>query len=258
MLLEALYQHYHWDFRSYSPPLLQRRIGSLLQSSGLDTVTALQRRVLDDPAVADALLRKLSINVTEMFRNPEFYLDIRHRLLPTLAEQDHIKFWHAGAATGEEAYSMAIMLKESMLYARSTLFVTDFNRAVLEQARSGIYPLKVMQKYTQNYQLADGETSFSDYYHAHHDEVIFDRTLRDNMVFAQHDLTSGQPVSTVDVIFCRNVLIYFEEGLREQVIEMFVDALHSGGFICLGDAETLSHPEMVEFSSQHIYRKGGA
>ncbi|MBU2555903.1 MAG: protein-glutamate O-methyltransferase CheR [Bacteroidetes bacterium] len=244
LILEAIFQQYGYDFRNYSKAHVKRRLLSRLSTSGLKSISEMQHKVLHEPGFFDQLLRDLSINVTEMFRDPSFYLAIRKEIIPILKTYPFIKVWHAGCSTGEEVYSFAILLKEEGLYNRVQIYATDFNTNVLEIAKKGIYPINRIKEFTANYQQAGGKQSFSDYYMADYNSVIFDQSLKKNIVFAEHNLVTDSVFAEVNIIICRNVLIYFNRDLQDTVFNLFSDSLINGGFLCLGSKET------IQFSSK--------
>lgn len=244
LILEAIFQQYGYDFRNYSKAHVKRRLLSRLSTSRLKSISEMQHKVLHEPGFFDQLLRDLSINVTEMFRDPSFYLAIRKEIIPILKTYPFIKVWHAGCSTGEEVYSFAILLKEEGLYNRVQIYATDFNTNVLEIAKKGIYPINRIKEFTANYQQAGGKQSFSDYYMADYNSVIFDQSLKKNIVFAEHNLVTDSVFAEVNIIICRNVLIYFNRDLQDTVFNLFSDSLINGGFLCLGSKET------IQFSSK--------
>ena len=244
LILEAIFQQYGYDFRNYSKAHVKRRLLSRLSTSRLKSISEMQHKVLHEPGFFDQLLRDLSINVTEMFRDPSFYLAIRKEIIPILKTYPFIKVWHAGCSTGEEVYSFAILLKEEGLYNRVQIYATDFNTNVLEIAKKGIYPINRIKEFTANYQQAGGRQSFSDYYMADYNSVIFDQSLKKNIVFAEHNLVTDSVFAEVNIIICRNVLIYFNRDLQDTVFNLFSDSLINGGFLCLGSKET------IQFSSK--------
>ncbi len=239
LLLEAIYQMYGYDFRSYTKASIRRRIMHRLSLSHLPTITQMTDRVLHDRAFFASLLNDLTVNVTEMYRDPDFYLTFRREIVPMLKTYPFIKIWHAGCATGEEIYSMAILLHEEGLYERSMLYATDIDQSVLSQARKAIYPVDVMRQYSENYSQAGGRASLSDYYTARYDNVILDQKLKRNIVFADHDLATDQVFGEMNVIVCRNVLIYFDRTLQQKVFKLFHNSLDMGGILCLGSKESL-------------------
>ena len=239
LLLEGIYSRYGFDFRSYAFTSLKRRLWKRIQSEGLSSVSELQGRVLHQPEAMERLLLDLSINVTAMFRDPGFYAAFRERVVPTLRTYPFIRVWHAGCSTGEEVYSMAIMLAEEGLYDRSRIYATDINEVVLQRARAGIFPLEKMQEYTQNYLRAGGRRSFSEYYTALYDGARFDPGLARNVVFSQHNLVTDGSFAEFNVIVCRNVMIYFDRELQNRVHELFYGSLAPFGVLALGSKETL-------------------
>lgn len=260
LLFEALYRRYGYDFRHYATASATRRVMRRLAREKLDSVSMLQHRVLHDASIAESLLRDLSINVTEMFRDPEFYQAVREQVLPELQACDHVKCWHAGCATGEEIYSMAILLTEEGLYQKSQLYATDFNEIALETARKGIYPVSRMQLYSKNYLLAGCNHSLSDYYHAKYGHAVMDDQLRDRMVFANHNLATDAAFGDMQMVVCRNVLIYFDTELQNRVFQLFADSLNPGGYLCLGSHESLAFSVVADQydvlnEKQRIYRK---
>ena len=239
LLLEAIYRHYSFDFRQYAPASLKRRLWKRARAEGLDTLSALQDRVLHDPACMERLLLDLSVNVTAMFRDPPFYAAFREKVVPLLRTYPFIRIWNAGCSTGEEAYSMAILLAEEGLYERTRIYATDINETVLERARAGLFPIDQMRAYTENYIRAGGKRSFSEYYTAGYDSAAFSRSLTDNVVFAQHNLVSDHSFNEFNVIVCRNVMIYFSKGLQNQVHGLFHESLGVRGVLALGHKESI-------------------
>lgn len=240
LLFEALKRRYGYDFRDYSYQTARRRVRHRLAMSSLDNIGELQHIILHDRNAADELVTSLSINVTEMFRDPDFFMAVRKTILPCLTEQEYFKIWHAGCASGEEVYSMAILLKEAGLYDRARLYGTDFNDMILEKAKSGLIHMDRMQQNILNYQASGGNKDFADYYHARYEGVLINKTLKKNIVFSRHNLTCDASFGTFHMIVCRNVLIYFNQRLKEQVIKLFADSLSVGGYLCLGSHETLA------------------
>jgi chemotaxis protein methyltransferase CheR len=239
LLLEAVYRHYGFDFRSYAYSSLRRRLWKRILAEGLSTVSGLQDRVLHDSETLERLLDDLSVSVTAMFRDPTFYLAFRNHAVPLLRTYPFIRVWHAGCSTGEEVYSMAILLQEEGLYDRARIYATDMNETVLRRARAGIFPLERMQEYTENYIRAGGRRSFSEYYTAGYDGALFTPALLRNVVFAQHNLVTDRSFSEFNAILCRNVLIYFDKALQARVHRLFYDSLSTFGVLGLGSKETL-------------------
>ena len=245
LLMEAIYQKFGYDFRNYSKAHIKRRILYRLSASELKSVSEMQYKVLYEDGFIDILLKDLSINVTEMFRDPSFYKAIREEIIPIIKTYPFFKIWHAGCSTGEEVYSMAIILKEEGIYDRAQIYATDFNQLVLKKAKEGIYHIDKIKEYTSNYQEAGGINSFSDYYTAKYDSVILDKSLKKNIVFADHNLVSDSVFGEMNLIICRNVLIYFNSDLQNNVIKLFEKSLIPGGFLCLGSKENLKLSESV-------------
>jgi chemotaxis protein methyltransferase CheR len=239
LLLEAIYRRYGFDFREYAPASLRRRLWRRAHAEGIDTISALQDRVLHDSSCMERLLLDLSINVTTMFRDPTFYSAFRETVAPLLRTYPFTRIWIAGCSTGEEVYSLAIVLEEEGLLERTRLYATDINEAVLERARRGVFNLDKMQEYTQNYLQAGGTRAFSEYYLAEYEGVVFDRRLVENAVFAQHNLVSDRSFNEFHVIVCRNVMIYFDRSLQERVFRLFDESLIRFGVLALGHKETI-------------------
>jgi chemotaxis protein methyltransferase CheR len=260
LLLEGIYQQYGFDFRSYAYASIRRRLWKRIEEEGLSTISALQEQVLHEPPMMEKLLLDLSINVTSMFRDPTFYCVFREQVVPTLRTYPFIRIWHAGCATGEEVYSMAILLEEEGLYERSRIYATDINEVVLQKAKSGIFPLDRMQEYTENYIAAGGKRAFSDYYTAKYGGALFSPGLTKNVVFSQHNLVTDRSFSEFNVILCRNVLIYFDKTLQSRVVSLFYDSLAMFGILALGSKESLRFSPYEECYEQingpeKIYRK---
>jgi chemotaxis protein methyltransferase CheR len=239
LLLEAIFRRYGFDFREYAPASLKRRLWRRAYAEGVETISALQARVLHDPACMERLLLDLSINVTTMFRDPSFYAAFRQKVVPMLRTYPFTRIWMAGCSTGEEVYSLAIVLQEEELLDRTRIYATDINEAVIERARLGVFPLEKMQEYTQNYLAAGGTRAFSEYYLASYDGAVFDRSLVDTAVFAQHNLVSDRGFNEFQVIVCRNVMIYFDRSLQERVFALFHESLARLGVLALGHKETI-------------------
>ena len=260
LLLEAIYEKFGYDFRSYSKAHVKRRILYRLSASELKSVSEMQYKVLYEDGFIDILLKDLSINVTEMFRDPLFYKAIRDEIIPIIKTYPFFKIWHAGCSSGEEVYSMAIILKEEGIYDRAQIYATDFNQQVLKKAKEGIYHIDKIKEYTRNYQKAGGVNSFSDYYMAKYDSVILEKSLKKNIVFADHNLVSDSVFGEMNMIICRNVLIYFNSDLQNNVVKLFEESLMPGGFLCLGSKENLKLSESfsdfkVIDDKEKIYKK---
>jgi chemotaxis protein methyltransferase CheR len=260
LLLEAVFRRYGFDFREYAPASLKRRLWRRIHAERLTTVSALQERVLHEPAAMERLLLDLSINVTAMFRDPSFYAAFRAQIVPLLRTYPFTRIWHAGCSTGEEVYSIAMVLEEEGVYDTTRIYATDINEAVLEQARTGVFPLDKMQEYTQNYIRAGGQRAFSEYYVAAYDGAQFDRRLIRNVVFAQHNLVSDRSFNEFNVIVCRNVMIYFDRSLQDHVHRLFYESLPMFGVLALGHKESIAfspHADCYEEldAQEKLYRK---
>ncbi|HEY0592786.1 MAG TPA: protein-glutamate O-methyltransferase CheR [Thermoanaerobaculia bacterium] len=260
LLTEGVFRRYGYDFRDYSYPSLRRRVRKRMSGERLESISALLDKVLHDSGAMERLLLDLSINVTSMFRDPTFYQTVRTNVIPLLRTYPFIRIWHAGCSTGEEVYSMAIMLHEEGLYDRCRIYATDINEVVLEKARRGIFPLKAMQEYTSNYQRAGGASDFSTYYTANYDNAIFSPALRENMVFAQHNLVTDAVFNEFHLIVCRNVLIYFNTELQDRVLKLFCDSLLRFGVLALGRKETLRYTSVASCfetldAEERLYRR---
>src|SRR5918994_1667776 len=245
LLLEAVYRKYGFDFREYAPASLRRRVWRRIYAENLATISALQDKLLHDPACMERLLLDLSINVTAMYRDPSFYVAFREKVVPLLHTYPFTRLWVAGCSTGEEVYSLAILLQEEELYARTRIYATDINESVLERARAGVFPLDKMREYTQNYIKAGGKRAFSEYYLAKYDGAQFQRSLIENVVFAQHNLVSDRSFNEFNVIICRNVMIYFDRALQDRVHRLFHESLMTFGVLGLGHKESISFSPYV-------------
>jgi chemotaxis protein methyltransferase CheR len=260
LLTEGIYRHYGFDFRDYSMPSLKRRVWKRVYAEGLNTISGLQEKILHDPASMERLLLDLSINTTAMFRDPSFYLTFRRKVVPMLRTYPFVRIWHAGCSTGEEVYSMAILLQEEKLLERCRIYATDINEAVLQRAKDGIFPLNTMQENTSNYIAAGGMGTFSEYYTARYDYAIFRPALRENVVFAQHNLVTDSSFNHFNVIFCRNVLIYFNNALQERVQRLFLDSMEMFGILGLGKKETIRYSSVGDNydeidAEERLYRR---
>ncbi len=260
LFLEAIYLKYGYDFRNYSKASIKRRLEQRLLRSGLPNISSMQYKILHDKSFFETLFLDLSINVTEMFRDPLFYTAIRKSVLPILKTYPYIKIWHAGCSTGEEVYSMAILLKEEGLLDKALIYATDVNENVLKKAKEGIYPIDQIKEYTTNYQMSGGKASFADYYVAKYDAAIMDQSLKKNLVFSQHNLATDSVFGEMHMIICRNVLIYFNKELQNSVISLFNESLIRKGLLCLGSKESLRFSNYVNHFSelvteQKIYQK---
>ncbi|MGZ3690625.1 MAG: CheR family methyltransferase [Pseudobdellovibrio sp.] len=236
--LESIFNQYGYDFREYSPASMLRRIGNAQSVLGFKSIAELQEHVLKDPEIFNKFLTQLTVNVTEMFRDPHVFARIRELVIPVLRTYPSIRIWHAGCSTGEEVYSMAILLKEAGLYEKSFLYATDINSSVLDKAKAAIYPAEQIQLSTANYQKAGGVESFANYYTVKNDYLTIDESLKKNILFSPHNLAVDQVFSEVHVVFCRNVLIYFSKALQDRVLSLCHESLIHHGFLILGTKET--------------------
>jgi chemotaxis protein methyltransferase CheR len=260
LLAEAIYLRWGHDFREYALASLKRRVLQACQRMNAGSISALQERVLHDEAAFSELLQYLTVPVSEMFRDPAYFLALRRHVVPVLRTYPSLKVWVAGCSTGEEPYSLAILLQEEGLLARTILYATDINTASLQKAQQGIFPLDAMQAFTRNYQRAGGTRSFSDYYTAAYGGALFDKRLREHITFADHSLATDAVFAETQLVSCRNVLIYFKRSLQDRALGLFHGSLAHRGFLGLGSKETLEfsgyakHFEVVS-RPDRIYRK---
>jgi len=246
LLLEAIFQRYGYDFRCYARASVERRVRAFLAKQRLERISELIPRCIADEALFGELAQSFSISVTEMFRDPFVFRALREQVVPLLRSFPFVKVWHAGCATGEEVYSLAIVLAEAGLLERTTIFGTDFNDDALERARRGIYPADRIAEFTRNYQQAGGERSFSEYYHASYEAAALADTLKQRITFANHNLTADQVFGEMQLVFCRNVLIYFDRELQDRALGLFAESLVRGGFLCLGTREDLQFSAVAD------------
>jgi len=260
LLSEAIYLRYGYDFKDYTKSHLKRRVLRRVKLDDLKNITQLTERLLYDRNALEQILLDLSINVTEMFRFPQFFKDLRENVIPILKTYPSVNIWHAGCSTGEEVISMAILLKEEGLLNRVNIYATDINKKVLEIAKEGIYPIEEVKKWTKNYQNTGGKKSFSDYYVAKYDHAIFDQDLLKNVTFLEHNLVIDKTFIDANLIICRNVLIYFNKKLQNQVLELFEESLIPGGLVGIGSKENLRFTSVNEnfesiTAASKIYKK---
>jgi len=260
LLLEAIQRAYGYDFRGYALASLRRRMWHRVYGEGLETISGLQERILHDPSCMDRLLRDLSINVTEMFRDPSFHRALREQVFPLLRTYPFIRVWNAGCSTGEEIYSVAIALHEEGLLDRARIYATDIDESALQRARTGSFSLERMQLYTENYLRGGGRESFSQYYSADGDVARFDPMLAAKTVFAQHNLVTDGSFNEFQLIVCRNVLIYFGAELQEKVLGLFSASMGRRGILALGRKESIRHSSHVAeyeplVEAEKIYRR---
>ena len=238
-LLEAVFRHYGLDFRSYARASLTRRVRKFVESEGARTISGVQERVLHDPSALHRLLSTLTVNVTSMFRDPDFYRSFRRHVAPLLRTYPYVRIWHAGCSTGEEVYSMAILLHEEGLLDRTRIYATDIDENALDRAREGIYPLHKMKEYSRGYLAAGGCGSLSDYYTAAYEGVRLRAFLAERALFTRHNLAMDGVFAEFTVIICRNVMIYFDRTLQDRVHSLFDESLVPLGVLALGTRESL-------------------
>ncbi len=260
LLLEALYRAYGYDFRSYARASIERRTRQFLSRKGIKTVSEMIGKVLREKDLSSQLAQYFSIPVTEMFRDPFVFRAVREQVVPLLRTWPHFKVWCAGCATGEEVYSLAILLQEEDIYERATIYATDFNDVSLDSAKEGVYSMEKIREATINYQHAGGRRSFADYYMARYDAVVMDNRLKERITFANHNLATDGVFAETHLIFCRNVLIYFDRDLQNRALRLYTDSLVHGGFLCLGTKENLQFTEVTDLyrtinGKAKIYRK---
>lgn len=260
LLLEGIYLHYGYDFRNYARASLKRRLHNQLEAERLASISQLQARVLHDPEAMDRLAVGLTVNVSAMFRDPGFFRVFRTQVVPILRTYPFIRIWHAGCATGEEVYSMAILLAEEGLLDRCTIYATDVHDSILRRAREAIFPLSLMKEYTSNYLKAGGKRSFSEYYTALYDAACLSPALRERVTFYQHNLAIDGRFNSFHVVMCRNVMIYFNKTLQARAHELLWESLLRLGYLGLGSNESLNFtPRQAHYESvdehERLYRK---
>lgn len=263
LLLEALFQRYHYDFRHYARASIKRRLIQARDQLGYPSLSALQADVLHDAEILPRLLGYLTVQVSEMFRDPTYFRTLRETVLPHLRTWPSLKVWIAGCSHGEEVYSMAILFKEEGLYDRTLFYATDINPEALRAAEAGVYSLDRVRKFTENHQRSGGRSSLSDYYRADYGRAVFDQSLRNRVVFSDHSLVTDAVFAEMQLVSCRNVMIYFDRDLQDRAVGLFAEALPRGGFLGLGSKESLRFSAHVsafeEYASQDkIYRKRAA
>ncbi|HUY82222.1 MAG TPA: protein-glutamate O-methyltransferase CheR [Acidobacteriaceae bacterium] len=256
LLLQAIYKRWGYDFRDYAPASFKRRIQRILGIEKVATVSALQERLLRDVSLMQRFINQVTVSVTSMYRDPTFYKAFRNIAIPLLKLRPALRIWIAGCASGEEVYSLAILLREEGLFDRASIYVTDINQAALDTARNGIYPLEKMQEYTGNYQAAGGKAEFSEYYQAGHGSVVMRADLSKNIIWAQHNLVIDASFNEFDLLLCRNVLIYFNTRLQARVHHLIYDSLVNDGVLVLGRNESLQlTPHESCFQALDSYEK---
>ena len=260
LLLEAVFMKYGFDFRGYSRLSVKRQILKIVKDENLRNISELQHRLIWSESYFQNILPRFSINVTEHFRDPSFYNYFRDEIVPVLKTYPSLKIWHAGCATGQEVYSMAILLKEENLYDKTQIYATDINTKALDTAKEGVYSDKGLELCSKNYSRTGGERSFSEYISTQHHSFVMNEELKRNISFFDHNLVTDETFVEAHVILCRNVLIYFDEDLIQRVVKLFHNSLHNHGFLCLGSRERImGHDTEGKFkffsSDEKIYRK---
>jgi chemotaxis protein methyltransferase CheR len=239
LLLEGIFQRYGYDFREYALASLRRRIWNFAAHQELRTISAVQEKVLHDPAWMERLLPALTVSVTSFFRDAGFFLAFRSKVAPLLRTYPYLRIWHAGCSTGEEAYSLAILLQEEGLYGRTRIYATDMHQSALRRAREGIYPLDFVDEYAANYNAAGGSRSFSDYFTTGYGHAVLRSPLKENLIFSQHNLVTDGSFNEFNIILCRNVLIYFQKPLQHRVHRLIYESLGTFGLLGLGNRESI-------------------
>ncbi|AST90795.1 chemotaxis protein CheR [Sutcliffiella cohnii] len=260
LLLDGIYKLFGYDYRNYAYQSIRRRVWHRVYAENLSTITSLTNKVLHEYDCLNRLVADFSINVTEMFRDPSFFLTIREEIIPILRTYPSIRIWHAGCSSGEEVYSMAILLEEEGLYEKTKIYATDINADILKVAKKGLFSLNNMKRYTSNYIAAGGKNAFSSYYEVTEKGVKFHSYLSKNIVFAQHNLVTDGSFNEFHVIICRNVLIYFNKTLQKKVHDLFYNSLNMFGFLGVGDKETIAYtPQSEKYiqvnKSEKLYKK---
>ena len=260
LLLSGIRNHYGYDFSHYSSASLKRRLRRSLDHTRLSRFTELLDHLLHDESCFDEFLKIMSVTVTSMFRDPLFYQAVREKVIPVLKTFPFVKIWHPGCATGEEVYSMAILLHEEGFLDRTRIYATDFNKHSLDIAKKGVYPVRNMENYASNYTEATGNKNFSNYYNDGYELIKFKDYLKENITFSYHNLVSDGVFGEMNLICCRNVLIYFDKTLQDHVLSLFNESLRYGGFLCLGNKEGLKFTAIKPLfedidSKQRIYKK---
>lgn len=258
-LIKDVYELYGYDFSGYSRASFKRRVNRICLIERFTSFAELRYTLINEPEYLKRFVEEVTVNVTEMFRDPHFFKGLREKILPQLGTYPLIRIWVAGCSTGEEAYSMAILLKEANLYHKSLIYGTDLNPSVLETARAGVFPLQQMKLYSENYMLSGGKKDFSDYYTANYDSVKFDKNLQEKLILSTHNLVSDSSFNSFQLIICRNVLIYFDRGLQERVFRLFDNSLENLGFLALGAKETIRFSKLDknfhQIDDQRIWKK---
>jgi chemotaxis protein methyltransferase CheR len=262
LLVDAIYLKYHYDFRGYAGASIRRRVAAACTRFGVRSVSQLQDRLIHEPTIFPALLDYLTVQVSEMFRDPPYFRALREQVVPLLRTYPSLRVWVAGCSAGEEVYSLAILLREEGLLERATIYATDINPQALERAQAGVYEIDRIARFTENHRESGGRTSLADYYTAKYGRAMFDKSLRKNVVFSDHSLATDSVFAEVQLVSCRNVLIYFDRKLQERAVGLFRDALCRKGVLGIGSKESLrftKHEPAFEPISreQRIYQKRG-
>lgn len=260
LLLEALYQRFHYDFRHYARASIKRRLTQACTQLDFASISALQEGLLHSPSMLPRLLNYLTVQVSEMFRDPSYYRALREKVIPHLRTYPSLKVWVAGCSHGEELYSLSILFHEEGLGDRTIFYATDINPDALKAAQAGIYPLDLIKKYTENHQKSGARSSLSDYYTAHYGRAVFDKGLQRNVVFSDHSLVTDAVFAEMQLVSCRNVLIYFDRDLQDRALGLFRESLARKGFLGLGSKESLRFSKHAnafhEFASEDkIYQR---
>ena len=258
-LIKDVYDLYGYDFSLYSRASFKRRVNRICLIDKFTSFAELRYTLINEPNYLKRFIEEVTVNVTEMFRDPYFFKELRENILPQLGTYPLIRIWIAGCSTGEEAYSVAILLKEAGLYHKSLIYATDINPSVLETARAGVFPISQMKTYSENYILSGGKKDFSDYYTANYDSARFDSSLKEKMILSTHNLVSDSSFNSFQLIVCRNVLIYFDKPVQERVFKLFDDSLENLGYLALGSKETLRFSSLAtiyqQIDDQKIWKK---
>ena len=258
-LIKDVYDLYGYDFSLYSRASFKRRVNRICLIDKFTSFAELRYTLINEPNYLKRFIEEVTVNVTEMFRDPYFFKELRENILPQLGTYPLIRIWIAGCSTGEEAYSVAILLKEAGLYHKSLIYATDINPSVLETARAGVFPISQMKTYSENYILSGGKKDFSDYYTTNYDGARFDSSLKEKMILSTHNLVSDSSFNSFQLIVCRNVLIYFDKPLQERVFKLFDDSLENLGYLALGSKETLRFSNLAtiyqQIDDQKIWKK---
>lgn len=259
ILINEAFEYYGYDFSGYSKASFKRRVERLYNLDGFNSFSELLSRLRSDPYYFSQMVEEITVNVTEMFRDPLFYKVLRNEILPILATKPFIRIWHAGCSTGEEVFSMGILLKEANLLHKSLLYATDINSEVLNSAKKGVFPLRMMKQYSENYIVSGGTSDFSQYYTANYSLAKFGDDLSEKMVFSQHNLVSDRSFNEFDLILCRNVLIYFDKPLQDRVLNLFDESLSKLGYLALGTKESIKFSSIqnnfFQFNKEKIWKK---